>query len=374
MATAAYEQILKARRDRELARMTALRYTANAPSEETTPPTEGNPLVHHHRPHHRVAYSELKVWSKGAESYEIEQSFRVIGKPVNAMRLHPQFPLFAIAVECELQLWKLAGKWQLWKSAPLREVPHAFLWSPDGSILAIQFTDHILFFDIAACQDVADAQFGCAIISAVFTRDLEMVIGLENGVSCFDLRSLSVTDHYFAHPDCIAACPGAFAFAVNGPQPRIVLSVGPGMKSWQLPTTAAIRACHISPDKAGLRISIIDEENFIWSVDEYGTIEERTVKLTIIPKAQVERPETKEKVAVKVDKTREILDLLSFPSHQIPKIADLCPALFAILLEPREQPEVASIAIPVDEEVVDETIGAVPLGAAEMAQLRAILG
>jgi hypothetical protein len=378
VAKASYLAMLTQRRREEMLQMMKLRYVARSAGEaavEETPLTiEGNPLVHDRQPHNPVSYSELKIWSKSSQSYEIEQSFRIIGKPVNALRLHPQFAIFAVAVERELQFWKLSTKWQLWKSATLREIPQTCFWSPDGSILVIQFANRLAFFDIEIGDVIADKQFNCGIVSATFARDIEIVVSLENGVACFDVRSFSVSTHYFARPDCIAACSVGFAFAVNGSQPCIVLSAGGDMKSWQLPTVKRICAIHITTDKTGIRISAVDEANFIWSVDEYGAIEEREVRLTTIAPARVEKREPREKVAVKLDRTREILDLLSFPSHQIPKIGELCPALFAILIDPPLQTEVTSTVIPqLEEDIVDEEIDALTLAAPELARLRAIL-
>jgi hypothetical protein len=377
-ATAAYLNMLTSRRHTEMLRMAKLSYAAQPETENGLAEiprrfAKGNPLECDRREYNPVSYSEVKIWSKAGGVYDVEQSFRIIGKPVNALRLHPVFSLFAIAVERELQLWKLTSKWQLWKSSSFPSIPQAFLWSPDGSILVVQFSDLLSFFDISASQVIADQQFSCGILSAAFTSDYEIVVSIETGVSLFDLRSFSVTSHYFARPDCLAACGGAFAFAINGPQPRIVLSADKGMKSWQLPTVSRVRAIALTADKSGVRIGIVDEANVIWSVDEYGTLQEKEARLTTIASTPVERVQPQEKIAVKVDRTRQILEFLTFPSHQIPGISDLSPAFFGILLDKRPEPPATSVAIPADFDVVDESIGAVILTAPEMARLKLVL-
>lgn len=351
VATEAYLNMLTRRKFDEKRKIMKMRYVAIQNDEEPErferKTIEGNPLVHDKQAAESVGYSEVKIWTRNdtENAWEMEQSYRIIGKCVEIITVHPRFPLYCTVVGKELQIWKLSSKWVMWKSSTLGELPTNLYWSPDGTILVVQYSNRLEFVDVEEISVVASKEFEHEIVSMSFIDDCNVAVHVKNGIALFDLRSLSVTQMMFVQPNHMHADRGCVAFVINRAQPKVVLYEDGEMKSWQLPTESDARAIHVVKDKGVIRITVIDSDNFIWSVDQYGSVESPEVKITTISRAKPQEIVPRAPVVLEEDKTKLMMELLEFPSHQIPTSQQLCEAMFGIVLEKREEPEAVTVHV-----------------------------
>lgn len=381
----------------------SLTYLADINFDLDAKTVEGNPLLHVNNESSSVGYSEVKIWSnKNASSFTLDQTFRIIGKKVSPLSMHPVLHFYAMIVAKELQLWRLSNKWQLWKSTRLGYVPEKLIWSPDGSILILQFTDRLEVFDIESFDIIFTKMFESAIVESSFLNDSMMVVHSKDGIALFDLRKLSVTKRIFAQAECCSSKDGCVAFVTNKNQPIVVLmtefdivkkdeskkendesisrnnkknkrskkskskdvgneednnkdgstkDVHEDMKCWELPTTAKVKALNINKDdKDNISIIAIDDCNFIWMIDEYGIAEVQEERIKQITPVKPKEVEPQNRVEIEEDKSKLILDLINIPSHQIPQIDDLCAEMFGLVIEKRDDIQLpATIAINEDE-------------------------
>lgn len=331
---------------------------------------EGNPLIHDRDASQAVNYSEIKIWNRIKNVFEIEQSFRIIGKPVYPISVHPNMPVYAMVVAKELQLWKKTENWQMWKTCRLIEVPNALVWAPDGSLLIIQYRNGIVLLDSDSFDSICqEYQFEADIVSISFINDCEILVHTKSGLAIFDLRSVSISTFIYVHAAICNACANCYSFVVQKEQPIVVLNQNNVMTSWQVPTKERIKAMNLIEDKNGLRVVLVDEDNFIWSVEHFEPVE-KEFKLTTITAPQPKKLLTKSKVELKTDKTKEILSILDVPSHQVPSISDLCDAMFDLFIEEKKQEDVANVTIKIDEPEESQEVDTVPLSTQDMIQLR----
>jgi hypothetical protein len=344
-----------------------------------------------------VGYCELKFWVRREDgSFEIDERVRVSGRQIHCVAIHPELAVLAIAVGGDVQLWKRSGKWCLWRSILNRDGARELMWSPDGSILLVRFAGRVGFCDVD--KFVWDIDFEW-VEGASFLNDSEVVVRTRSGLTVLDLKSQSAMKRLFVAADCSDSCQGVTAFVVNRDQPLVVLVRGDCTRSWQLPTESCVHCVHVTNDKLCVRITAVDDENVIWSIEEYGAVEGaaegkagavegkegKETKLTAIvgsPRRQPAVVGTKVSarvgvgVEVKVDRTRQILDMLSVPSHQIPRIDDVCEAVFGLLMEDVRREEGHDVVAGVDEVVeIDEVdeVEAVSLNDVDLTRLKGIL-
>ena len=360
VATDAYLNMLTRRKFDEKRKIMKMRYVAIQAEEEPErfekKAIEGNPLVHDRQATESVAYSEVKIWTRNdtENTWEMEQSYRILGRSVEVIAVHPRFPLYCMVIGKELEVWKLSSKWVMWKTCKLGDSPAQLYWSPDGSILVVQYRNRLEFIAVEEMDVVATKQFEHEVLSISFVDDCVIVVHVKNGVALFDLRSLSVTEMMFVQPNYMHAAKGCVVFVVNRAQPKVVLYEDGAMKSWQLPTESDARAIHVLKDKGGIMITVIDDDNFIWSVEQYGSIETHEVSIPTISRGKPQEIVPSVPIALEEDKTQQIMDILEFPSHQIPKSEKLCETVFDIVLKKREEPEATTVHLEcgeIEEEV-----------------------
>lgn len=402
----------------------SLTYLADINFDINAKTVEGNPLSHDKDASICVGYSEVKIWSnkineniskddnnKYSSNFVLDQTFRIIGKKVSPLSMHPVLPVYAMVVARELQLWRLSDKWQLWKTKRLGCVPEDLVWSPDGSILVLQFSDRLEIFDVETYEIVFTKMFESIIVESSFFNDSLMIVHSKDGISLFDLRKLEVTKRIFAQSACCTSKDGYVAFVINKDQPIIVLSTkfdqikqlnkkddnnesskkkgkrskkyknkkddqneennpsnqsgqneenyidnNDDMKCWRLPTYAKVKALGISIDENN-KISIIavDNSNFIWMIDEYGIVEVEETRIKEITPVKPKEVTQQNRIEIVEDKTQLILDLIDLPSHQILPIDDLCAAMFGFIIDKRDEETIPS-TITLKPEEVDEEI------------------
>ena len=375
-ARESYSNMLTRRKFDEKRKIMKLRYVAiqndAEPESVETKTMEGNPLVHDKQAAESVGYSEVKIWTRNdtENAWQLEQSYRVIGRAVETISVHPHFPLYCMVVGKDLEVWKLSTKWGMWKSCPLGELPEGLCWSPDGTILVVQYSNRIEFVDVEDMTTVATKQFEHDVVSLSFIDDCNVAVHLKNAIALFDLRSLSVTEMLFVQPSFVHAEKGCVAFVINRSQPKVVLLEDGNMRSWQLPTEADARAIHIHKDKGGIRITVIDTDNFIWSVDQYGSLEKKDVQITTISRAKPQDITPRAPIVLEQDKTKLMMEHLEFPSHQIPSIQQLCESMLGLVLEPRHDSEPTSVHIECTDADEPAAVPAVRLSPHDLSKLK----
>ena len=372
-----YLNMLTRRKFDEKRKIMKMRYTTAIENTEEpefcdTKSIEGNPLVHNRQAAESVAYSEVKIWTRNdtENTWQLEQSYRIIGKAVETLAMHPHFPLYCIVVDNDLEIWKLSSKWVMWKSSRLAELPNNLYWSPDGTILVIQYSNRIEFVDVEDVATIATKQFEHSIVSLSFIDDCNLAIHLKNGIALFDIRSLSVTQILFVQAHFVHADRGCLAFVSNRSQPKVVLYEGGEMKSWQLPTESEARAIHVQNNKSGICITVVDADNFIWSVDQYGALEQKVVQVTTIPRAKPHDITPRVPVLLEQDKTKQIMSLLEFPSHQIPTIDQLCESMLGLVLEERRGMEPVSVSVDCSTCAEHSSVPAVRISPHDLSRLK----
>ncbi|OHT12697.1 hypothetical protein TRFO_17416 [Tritrichomonas foetus] len=336
---------------------------------------EGNPLVHDKDASNCVGYSEIKIWKHIEGNFQLEQSFRIVGKAVSPLSMHPVLPVYAMVVSKELQLWRHASdKWQLWKSRKLGATPDKLVWSPDGSVLALQNKNSIELFDVESFTVMFTKMFDSIIVSSCFLNDTEMIIHSKDSIATFDLRKLAVTKRIFAQAACCSASDNCISFVVNKNQPIVVLNVEGDMKCWQLPTSAHVSSLNVVRDPVkGVEVSAVDADNFIWLIyiEQFGRQESKENRITAITPVKKKEVKVLPRVDVGEDKTKHIMELVGVPSHQVPQIDDLCAAMFGLLIERRSEEKPTTVMVELDEkETENEVVDPVELSAQEMAKLR----
>jgi len=379
----AYEKLLFHDRFAEMKGIQKLKYVSTDGNEEfinkdlAQTELEGNPLVKDPDASSSVNYSEIKIWSRNEGKFAIEQSFRIIGKPVAPLSIHPRLNVFCMMVSHELQIWKRTDRdlWVIWRSTTLPMIPKQIKWSPDGSIVILQYDRTIDIVDTETLKSMYTHPTKSAIITSHFNNDVEIVIHTKVGVSIFDLRSLSEKKHIFAQTNNCSAVDDSIAFVVQKNQPIVVYCEKDEMLSWQIPTNCAVRSLHLLKESGKPRIVIVDEDNFVWSIDQFG-IEEKSKPVI----ATISQPRPKEiknvvKAKLSMNKIPDLLSLFSAPSHQILSINNLASALFETVCESKISKETASIPVKVDEDQTEnENISQPkPYTAKELAEMRAML-
>ncbi|KAH0790502.1 WD repeat-containing protein 75-like [Histomonas meleagridis] len=333
---------------------------------------ECNPLVYTSDSSDIIGYSEIKIWSNNPEkdSFEIQQSFRITGKNVSTLSMHPSLPVYAMVVSKELQIWKKFENWEILKTKDISEPPNSITWSKDGTILILTYNDRIDIYDAELLTVISQKVFEYSILNVYFMNDYEVIIHSKIGILTFDLRSLSITKKIFAQARCCSADENCYAFVINKEIPIIILYANGEMKSWNMPTNGTpIRAIKVLNESTGIRIVAIDNDNFIWSIDQFGP-ETKEIKRATLPQLKPREIVKPKQIEIKVDKTQQIIELLDVPSHQIPPIDDLCAALFGIVIDEKKEEEIVSVPIKCQE--VDELreIGACALEANDISFLR----
>jgi hypothetical protein len=319
-----------------------------------------------------VFYCELKIWgSLDNKGFEVEQSVRVAGRPIHCVAIHPQLAVVAVGVGHDLQIWRRAGRWRLWRCLIAREDLYGLAWSPDGSVLLARFARRVAFCDLE--RFVREVEFD-DVVNASFMSDYEVLVRTRTALTVFDLRSLSPVRRLFVAADCADARGGAAAFVVNRKQPTVVLISGDAARSWQLPTESVVNCVHVTNDKFGIRIVAVDEENVIWSIDQFGAPQEEQPNFTTIIRAPRKQPAVVPAVVeIKVNRTQQILNMLAVPSHLVPRIDDLCHAVFALLIEEKRRDEGKDVVVGADEILELDEVRAVSLNPVEMNRLKQIL-
>ena len=309
---------------------------------------EGNPLVKDKDASNSVLYSEIKIWTRIDNKFVIDQSFRIIGKFVSCLSMHPNLDLFTIIVSHELQIWKRTERdmWEMFKSTKLSIIPNNIKWSPDGTILILLYDRFIDIFDSEKLKSLEIYYPKSQLISIFFYSDYEIILHTKVGISIFDLRTLIESKQIFAQTTLCSSKDKSISFVINKNNPIIILSEKNEMKSWILPTNCSIRALHLLKENDNSRIICIDQDNFIWSIDQYGLIEKskpKNLTLTLPKPKNIQINKKTEEILI--NKIPEIQSLFNLTSHQILNIQNLSSALFDILLEQRSQKESSFVPI-----------------------------
>jgi Cdc6-like AAA superfamily ATPase len=92
--------------------------------------------------------------------------------------------------------------------------------------------------------------------------------------------------------------------------------------------------------------------------------------VTTIARPVVKEVEEKKAVEIKKDKTKQILEILAMPSHQIPNLDDVSINVFDVLLEKRVDERPEDILVHMDEMDLVDDVAAVPLSMQDIAKLR----
>lgn len=383
-----YRNMLTKRRYDEVVTMLKMRYgkdyqkdqskTRNEIDFEFSDTTiEGNPLVHDTESSINVGYSEVKIWkfnedekssNSNSSNFVLDQSFRIVGKKISPLIIHPRLSVFAMVVSRELQIWrnssstKESGKWQIWKEKRLGSVPDQLIWSPDGSILVLQFHDRLELFDIESFEPIYTKLFESSIISSSFLNDSFIIVHSKDGLALFDLRVLDVTKRIFLQASLCSSMDGCVAFVVHKTNPIVVLATNfdsinkdSDMKCWELPTKSRIRALSVSKDKHnGIAVTCIDSDNFIWMIDEKGMpeiIQPRISELTQLKRKEVQ---IRKKVDLIEDVTQLILESIEkHPSSLVP-LDNLCDETLGFLIKRKETNQESATHIIHTEDIQEE--------------------
>lgn len=323
--------------------------------DDGTVEREGNPLMKDPDATNSAEYSEIKIWHLVNNKYQLEQSFRCIGKTAQPISIHPTLKVFAIVISHELQIWKRADNemWEMTRSTHLPIIPHALRWSKDGTILVAQYNKRIDLMDAETLSVAATHQLESIISVAKFINDFEIAIQTKLGVHIFDIRTLTETKIIFAQSTCGDITENAFVFVLNKQQPVVVLYDEGKMVSWQVPTLAPVKGVHIIRVNGRCAITAVDEDNFLWGIDEFGFEEKKPAIALTITAPKPRQIKKLAKAAIKTDHVAEIAELLKVSSHQI--YDGIEEAFFEIVLASRTRQEAASIPVKI-EETTDETV------------------
>lgn len=335
---------------------------------------EGNPLIKDPDAADTVDYSEIKIWRIADDKFEFEQSFRAIGKTANPISMHPTLRLFTVVVSHELQVWKRSSDtdmWEMFRSSHLPIIPSSLVWSSDGTILVAQYAKRVDLMNAETLEIIAEHSVDALVNTVKFISDCEIAIQSTLGVAIYDLRTLSESKMIFAQAACADASDGAFVFVLNKQQPVVVLYDNGQMFSWQVPALAPINKVAITRVGSLCRITCVDDDYFIWGIDEFGLEQkEKSRPLIITPPKPRNEAKKAVKLAIVVDKKKELEELYSAPSHQIMRIEMLCDAFSRILLEPRKKHEAASIPVKIEQEIDADSLKATEYSISDISEMR----
>jgi hypothetical protein len=217
---------------------------------------------------------------------------------------------------------------------------------------------------------IAEKAFESAIMEFVFYSDFEIAVRSKSGVITFDLRSMSSTRIWSVQAAAIAGMDGYLACIVNKSNPHVLLFENETVQSWRLPTDTEAKAVHLMKDQTGMTIGVIDEDNFLWNIGQYTPPEIKERVVTSIARPVVKEVEEKKVVDIKKDKTKQILEILAMPSHQIPNLDDVSINVFDVLLEKRVDERPEDILVHMEEIDLVDDVDAVPLSMQDIAKLR----
>lgn len=165
-----------------------------------------------------------------------------------------------------------------------------------------------------------------------FLNQFLLIIKVETGFGVFDLRSLKEVKSFFLDLIDFDCLDGYIAFLLNEENPVVVLTNFSETKCWTLPHRTSGLKVHLFKEER-IEICVIDEENFIWRIDEFELnptefeIESRSVP---IKASTVKKVEKLKFVNSKKEKIKSLLDI---PSHQIPNLEKLFESIYDILLD-----------------------------------------
>lgn len=316
-----------------------------------------------------VDYSEIKIWSfqtlreeKNNQSiFILDQTMRINGKKFSPLSVHPVLQIFAAYCSNELQIWKKDKLWMLYKSSFQPLTPKELVWSFDGTILVIVFTNYIDLLDVQTMEVVERYSVSNQIQKVRFINEFTLVIFCFSCISMFDLRSLSEVKHIFQDTICFDACDDAFCFAIVGEKPIVVLYDHDNCSNWEIPTNSQIKHLHITRKNGRCKMIVVDEDEFIYAVDEFGidhTNDNSNRKLQISIPAKKEPVKRLEVLSINTGHVKEFQELLSMPSHQLVNISVLASNFFSIALEkkPTKISNLISISVDVPVEENDDEI------------------
>ena len=333
---------------------------------------EGNPLVKDPDATNIVDYSEIKIWKHGNDGkYNLEQSFRCIGKTANPIAIHPNLHIFAVVISHDLQVWRRSESdmWEMWRSSLLPIIPQQLIWSPDGTILCAQYAKRIDLIDAETLSVVATHQLESLVSMSRFISDCEIAIQTNLGIHIFDIRSLSESKVIFAQASCSDASDRAFVFVLNKQQPVVVLYDDGKMVSWQVPALAPIKQVHVQRQGERCLITALDEDNFMWGINEFGIEEKIKMRPMTISAPKPRETKKQQKISMKTDHIAEITELFKVPSHQV--YMQIEEAFFDIVLPRKAAKGVTNIPVSIDSIEKDEEVEeAVSYSNADLAEMR----
>lgn len=362
----AYEKLLLRERYSAMREIKKIKYgkidDLTAISEENkNAEREGNPLIKDPDAADTVDYSEIKIWHLVDDKYELEQSFRAIGKTAHPISMHPTLKLFTVVVSHELQVWKRStdtDMWEMFRSCHLPIIPNALIWSADGTILIAQYAKRIDLLNAETLQIITTHSVESLVSTVRFISDCELAVHHATGIAIYDLRSLSETKMIFAQAECADATENAFVFVLNRAMPVVVLYDGGEMFSWQIPSLAPIKKISVSRASSLCRITCIDEDFFMWNIDEFGIESKTKPRPLVIQQPKPQQKKAAAKISVTADRRHEIQEILSAPSHQVMRIEMLCDAFLGALLEKRKRHEASSVPVRIETEDDSEHLAA----------------